>query len=57
MAGEIKIIPRRPGACPICAVRHGPGQPHELNSLYYLNRFYRKHKRFPTWEDAKKQGK
>lgn len=49
---EIKILPPVPGSCPLCAVQHDPGEPHERDSLYYQNKFYKKYKRFPTWEDA-----
>lgn len=48
----IKIIPPLPGVCRICAARHDPAEPHDRDSLYYQNGFYRKHKRFPTWDDA-----
>ena len=53
---DIKIIPPIPGACRICATVHGPAQPHEKNSLYYMNRFWKRYKRFPTWEDAMSYG-
>lgn len=49
---EVKIIPPVPGSCPICASRHDPEEPHNRDSLYYLNWFYKKNKRFPTWRDA-----
>lgn len=49
---EIKVVPPSPGACPICATTHAPEEPHDRDSLYYQNWFRRKHKRFPTWEDA-----
>lgn len=49
---EIKVVPPAPGSCPICATRHDPKEPHDRDSLYYQNCFRRKHKRFPTWEDA-----
>lgn len=50
--GKVKIIPRTQGACRVCGVVHSPILPHDRDSLYYQNWFYRKHKRFPTWEDA-----
>ena len=48
----IKIVPPLPGSCRICAVKHDPKKPHDRNSLYYQNWFFKKNKRFPTWEDA-----
>ena len=49
---KIKILPPRPGACKICAGFHARNEPHDTDSLYYINRFYKKHGRFPTAEDA-----
>ena len=49
---EIKITAPRPGTCWMCATVHKPGQPHDRDSLYYQNRFFQRHKRFPTWSDA-----
>ena len=49
---EIKVIPPVPGSCRICATMHDPGEPHDRDSLYYQNKFYKKYKRFPTWNDA-----
>lgn len=49
---EIKITAPTPGSCPVCATVHGKNEPHDLNSLYYQNRFFKSHKRFPTWADA-----
>ena len=49
---EIKIKPPGPRACRICAARHAPDQPHDRDSLYYQNWFRKRHKRFPTWNDA-----
>ena len=49
---EIKVVPPSPGACPICATTHDPKEPHDRDSLYYQNWFRKRHKRFPTWEDA-----
>lgn len=40
------------GACPICAVKHEPDQPHNRDSLFYQYKFYFEHERWPTWEDA-----
>lgn len=49
---EIKISAPGPGACRICATVHKPGQPHDRDSLYYQNWFFKRNKRFPTWQDA-----
>lgn len=49
---DIRVVPPSPGMCPICAAKHDPAEPHDRDSLYYQNWFRRKHKRFPTWEDA-----
>lgn len=49
---EIKIVAPGPGRCRVCATAHRKEDPHDRDSLYYQNRFFRKHKRFPTWEDA-----
>lgn len=40
------------GTCPMCAVKHDPAQPHNLQSLTYQYKFYDEHGRWPTWEDA-----
>lgn len=49
---EIRITAPTPGTCLVCATKHDPRDPHDRDSLYYQNRFYKRHKRFPTWEDA-----
>lgn len=49
---EIRITAPTPGTCPICATKHDKHEPHDKGSLYYQNWFYKKHGRFPTWEDA-----
>lgn len=49
---EIRIYAPGPRACPICAAKHAADQPHDRDSLYYQNRFFMRHRRFPTWEDA-----
>ena len=49
---EIRITAPAPGLCPVCATRHDETKPHDRDSLYYQNQFYRENKRFPTWEDA-----
>lgn len=41
-----------PGTCPMCAVKHDPAQPHNLQSLTYQYKYYDQHGRWPTWEDA-----
>jgi hypothetical protein len=41
-----------PGTCPMCAVVHDPGQPHNQQSLAYQHNFYDRHGRLPTWADA-----
>lgn len=48
----VKVIPPGVGRCPVCAAKHVQTAPHDRSSLYYQIRFYRKHRRFPTWEDA-----
>lgn len=50
--GKIKLLPPWPYACPICAARHKPGEPHDRDSFVYQNYFFKKNGRFPTWEDA-----
>jgi len=40
------------GTCPVCGVKHIPEMPHNRHSLTYQFKFYDKHGRFPTWEDA-----
>lgn len=40
------------GTCPVCATVHDKHEPHDLNSLYYQNQFFKAHRRFPTWADA-----
>ena len=52
MLEETKVCPPGPDKCPICATKHDPREPHARDSLYYQNRFRRRHKRFPTWADA-----
>ncbi len=49
---EIKIRAPMPGRCKVCATAHRPDEPHDRDSRYYQNRFFNKHKRFPTWQDA-----
>lgn len=40
------------GTCPMCAVAHDPGMPHNRDSLCYQYKFYDQHGRWPTWADA-----
>jgi hypothetical protein len=48
-----KILGMTPeGTCPECATAHPEWQPHNQQSLTYQYKFYDKHGRFPTWEDA-----
>mgnify|MGYP007101829450 CR=1 FL=1 len=49
---EIKVVPPRPGSCPVCATMHKPKEPHDRDSLYYQNWFRKRYRRFPNWEDA-----
>lgn len=46
------LLPPSRDACPICATPHGPGDPHNAQSLYYQYRFHTAHGRWPTWADA-----
>jgi len=46
------LLPPPPGTCPTCAVKHGPTEAHNAQSLYYQYRFYGTHGRWPTWADA-----
>jgi hypothetical protein len=41
-----------PDCCQLCAVKHGPAEPHNADSLYYQMKFHELHDRWPTWEDA-----
>ena len=49
---ELKVFPPVPGACKVCATVHAPNEPHDRDSLYYQNWFYKKYRRLPSWEDA-----
>lgn len=46
------LLPPPPDTCPTCAVKHGPHEAHNAQSLYYQYRFYGMHGRWPTWADA-----
>ena len=49
---DMKILPAKEGTCPICAVNHEPGFPHNKDSLFYQMSFYQQNNRYPTWKDA-----
>ena len=49
---DMTILPPRPGVCQICGTKHDPELPHNKDSLYYQYKFYQKHGRWPTWDDA-----
>ena len=44
--------PRSDAVCPICAAVHGPREPHNAQTLFYLAHFLQRHGREPTWADA-----
>ena len=46
------LLPPPKDCCPVCAVKHGPHEAHNAQSLYYQYRFYGIHGRWPTWADA-----
>ncbi len=46
------LLPPKPDVCQECAGKHGPDEPHNLESLYYQMHFKAEHGRWPTWEDA-----
>jgi hypothetical protein len=48
------LMPPAPDKCPVCAVKHHAGLPHNPQSLYYQYTFYGATggKRWPTWADA-----
>lgn len=52
---EIHVLPPRPGVCRTCAARHRPEEPHDYQSLYFMVKFYKAHKRFPSSEDVKRE--
>ena len=49
---EIRITAPVPGTCPVCATKHDERNPHDRDSLYYQNQFFKANKRFPSWWDA-----
>lgn len=48
----MQMLPPIDGTCPVCAVKHGDIEAHNVESLYYQYRFYGLHNRWPTWADA-----
>lgn len=48
----MSLLPPAPGRCPLCAVDHAAGDPHDAQSLFYQMRFYQAHGRWPRWSDA-----
>lgn len=50
--GGLYLLPPAPGLCEWCATEHGPGDPHNQQSLYYRTKFRVIHGRSPTWSDA-----
>lgn len=54
---KIEVCAPTPRTCRVCATLHLPNEPHNKNSLYYMNWFYKKNGRFPTWEDAGDDGR
>lgn len=49
----VTLIGKTPeGTCPECGVKHEAYNAHDKDSLCYQYKFYDKHGRFPTWEDA-----
>lgn len=53
----IRVSPPGKGKCPVCACKHAEGKAHAIGSVYYQYHFWKKNKRFPTPEDAAKDGK
>lgn len=51
-ANACTLLPPAPDVCQECAVDHAHDQPHNAQSLYYQQRFYATHGRYPTWSDA-----
>ena len=49
---DVALCAPGPGKCRVCATVHEKWEPHRANSFYYMYRFYRVHRRFPTKEDA-----
>ena len=36
---DMTILPAKEGTCPICAVNHEPGLPHNKDSMFYQMSF------------------
>lgn len=49
---SMTLMSPAPDKCPVCAVKHSPGFPHDRESLYYQVKFNMEHGRVPTWLDA-----
>ena len=47
-----RLLPPRPGFCPVCGAKHPPGGAHLPESVYYHLRFYQQYRRLPTEADA-----
>lgn len=50
--GYISIPLPKKDACKLCGEVHDGDEPHNRNSLLYRHRFWKEHRRYPTWEDA-----
>ena len=46
------MLPCAADKCQECATEHNHDEPHNQRSLYYQNRFYATHGRWPTWTDS-----
>ncbi len=46
------LLPPQPSFCQECAVKHGPHEPHNQQSLFYHVKFNMEFGREPTWTDA-----
>lgn len=53
---EFRFLPPMAGRCPICAGAHEKGDAHDVASVIYRVRFYRRHGRYPTEADAALEG-
>ena len=51
-AKPFKILPPAKDVCQVCAAKHDPLLPHNVQSLYYQYAFYGALGRWPTWADA-----
>lgn len=50
--GEWTLMPPAPDVCQVCAVGHGPDEPHNAQSLYWAMRRVAEERPPPTWEEA-----